>query len=138
MTATSPTLNSTLRLASSSFGDAAPTRGAGSASREPNLLRHPAGAESWDPPVLRPTRCPDKGTGLTDPAKRPVKYGVKAGAVEYRGCIAAATPARPGLHAHAQATRLDAPVLVKELRDLLGAKLVAYLGGVRETRAVRQ
>jgi len=29
-------------------------------------------------------------------------------------------------------------VLVKELRDLLGAKLVAYLGGVRETRAVRQ
>lgn len=30
------------------------------------------------------------------------------------------------------------PVLVKELRDLLGARLVAYLGGVRETRAVRQ
>ncbi len=29
-------------------------------------------------------------------------------------------------------------MLVKELRDLLGAKLVAYLGGVRETRAVRQ
>jgi len=29
-------------------------------------------------------------------------------------------------------------VLVKGLRDLLGAKLVAYLGGVRETRAVRQ
>jgi len=28
--------------------------------------------------------------------------------------------------------------LVKGLRDLLGAKLVAYLGGVRETRAVRQ
>jgi hypothetical protein len=33
---------------------------------------------------------------------------------------------------------LDTPVLVKALRDLLGAKLVAYLGGVRETRAVRQ
>jgi len=29
-------------------------------------------------------------------------------------------------------------VLVKGLRDLLGAKLVAYLGGVQETRAVRQ
>jgi len=29
-------------------------------------------------------------------------------------------------------------VLVKELRELLGARLVAYLGGVRETRAVRQ
>lgn len=60
------------------------------------------------------------------------------GAVGYCGCMATATPARPGLHAHALATRLDAPVLVKELRDLLGAKLVAYLGGVRETRAVRQ
>ncbi len=29
-------------------------------------------------------------------------------------------------------------MLVQALRDLLGAKLVAYLGGVRETRAVRQ
>ncbi len=28
--------------------------------------------------------------------------------------------------------------LVTSLRDLLGAKLVAYLGGVKETRAVRQ
>jgi hypothetical protein len=27
---------------------------------------------------------------------------------------------------------------VEQLRDLLGAKLVAYLGGVKETRAVRQ
>jgi hypothetical protein len=52
--------------------------------------------------------------------------------------MATATPQRPGLHAHAQATRLDTAVLVKALRDLLGAKLVAYLGGVRETRAVRQ
>ncbi len=60
------------------------------------------------------------------------------GAVGYCGRMATATPARPGLHAHALATRLDTPVLVKELRDLLGAKLVAYLGGVRETRAVRQ
>jgi len=49
-----------------------------------------------------------------------------------------ATPQRPGLHAHAQAIRLDTPALVKALRNLLGAKLVAYLGGVRETRAVRQ
>ncbi|MDQ1716529.1 MAG: hypothetical protein QOE89_482 [Pseudonocardiales bacterium] len=48
-----------------------------------------------------------------------------------------ATPARPDL-AYANATRLDPAVLVKELRDLLGAKLVAYLGGVKETRAVRQ
>ena len=67
-----------------------------------------------------------------------MKSGVKVAAGEYRGSTAAATPARPTLHAHAQATRLDTPILVKELRDLLGARLVAYLGGVRETRAVRQ
>lgn len=52
--------------------------------------------------------------------------------------MATATPPRPGLQAHARAVRLDTPVLVTELRDLLGARLVAYLGGVRETRAVRQ
>jgi hypothetical protein len=45
---------------------------------------------------------------------------------------------RPGFDAYTQAMRLDTAVLVKELRELLGAKLVAYLGGVRETRAVRQ
>lgn len=48
------------------------------------------------------------------------------------------TPARPDLAAHHTATRLEPAVLVQELRDLLGAKLVAYLGGVKETRAVRQ
>lgn len=52
--------------------------------------------------------------------------------------MATVTPQRPGLQAHAQATRLDTAVVVKALRDLLGAKLVAYLGGVQETRAVRQ
>jgi hypothetical protein len=52
--------------------------------------------------------------------------------------MTATSPQRAGLRAHARAVRLDTPVLVKELRDLLGAKLVAYLGGVRETRAVRQ
>lgn len=49
-----------------------------------------------------------------------------------------ATPQRPGLHAHARAIRLEMPALVGELRELLGARLVAYLGGVHETRAVRQ
>jgi hypothetical protein len=48
------------------------------------------------------------------------------------------TPQRPGLRAHEESVRLDTPVLVKDLRELLGAKLVAYLGGVRETRAVRE
>lgn len=44
------------------------------------------------------------------------------------------TPALPG-----SVVNLGEPsVLAKELRDQLGAKLVAYLGGVRETRAVRQ
>ena len=38
------------------------------------------------------------------------------------------TPARPDL-AYINATRLDPAQLVTELRDLLGAKLVAYLGG---------
>ena len=46
--------------------------------------------------------------------------------------------ARPDLAAYASATRLEPAVLVKELRELLGARLVAYLGGVKETRAVRQ
>lgn len=48
------------------------------------------------------------------------------------------SPARPGLDAFERSVRLPMPQLVSELRDLLGAKLVAYLGGVRETRAVRQ
>jgi hypothetical protein len=45
---------------------------------------------------------------------------------------------RPDLASYAEAMRLDTAVLVKGLREVLGAKLVAYLGGVRETRAVRQ
>ena len=48
------------------------------------------------------------------------------------------SPARAGLDAFERSVRLPVPQLVTELRDLLGAKLVAYLGGVRETRAVRQ
>jgi hypothetical protein len=47
------------------------------------------------------------------------------------------TPARPDL-AYVNAMRLKPAELVAELRDLLGARLVAYLGGVKETRAVRQ
>jgi hypothetical protein len=33
---------------------------------------------------------------------------------------------------------MDLPELVQALRDILGAKLVAYIGAVQETRAVRQ
>lgn len=49
-----------------------------------------------------------------------------------------ATPARPDLDAFAEATRADQQDLVRALRGLLGARLVAYLGAVKETRAVRQ
>ncbi|WP_182347852.1 hypothetical protein [Tomitella gaofuii] len=46
--------------------------------------------------------------------------------------------ARPDLAAYEESSRMSTAELVTALRDLLGAKLVAYLGGVRETRAVRQ
>jgi hypothetical protein len=45
---------------------------------------------------------------------------------------------RGGLKAHQDSIRLADDVLVRNLRDLLGAKLVAYIGSVKETRAVRQ
>jgi hypothetical protein len=56
-----------------------------------------------------------------------------------RRCVMSlATPARPDLEAFAEATRAEQPELVRGLRDLLGARLMAYLAGVKETRAVRQ
>ena len=48
------------------------------------------------------------------------------------------TVARGDLRAYEESVRLPTPELVERLRDLLGAKLVAYVGSVRETRAVRQ
>lgn len=45
---------------------------------------------------------------------------------------------RPELAAYNAAARMGQPELVTALRELLGAKLVAYLGRVKETRAVRQ
>ncbi len=50
----------------------------------------------------------------------------------------AATAARPGLAAHTLAVRSTFPEVVASLRELLGPRLVAYLGSVRETRAVHQ
>lgn len=52
--------------------------------------------------------------------------------------IMTAAHPRPDLAAYAEAARMSQPELVAALRDLLGAKLVAYLGRVSETRAVRQ
>lgn len=48
------------------------------------------------------------------------------------------TPARPDLEAYAIATRAETAEVVTNLCRLLGARLVAYIGGVTETRAVRQ
>lgn len=48
------------------------------------------------------------------------------------------TPPRGDLEAYEESVRLTVPDLVSGLRDLLGARLVAYLGSVKETRAVRQ
>lgn len=46
--------------------------------------------------------------------------------------------ARPDLEAYDHAARVEFPVVVKELCDILGPKLVAYIAEVREVRAVRQ
>lgn len=46
--------------------------------------------------------------------------------------------ARPDFAAHDRAHRLPIDAVVAELRDVLGARLVAYLAGVTETRAVRE
>jgi hypothetical protein len=46
--------------------------------------------------------------------------------------------ARPDLAAHQEVVRMDSRRVVKELIELLGGRLVAYIAGVTETRAVRQ
>ena len=45
---------------------------------------------------------------------------------------------RPDLAAHERAVRTPFPELVEQLRSLLGARLTAYLGAVKETRAVHE
>lgn len=51
--------------------------------------------------------------------------------------MAIAAP-RPDLEAHAHAIRADFATVARELRELLGARLTAYLGSVKETRAVHE
>ena len=48
------------------------------------------------------------------------------------------TAPRPDLEAFDYATRAPFNFVAKELIDILGAKLVAYIAGVREARAVQQ
>ena len=50
----------------------------------------------------------------------------------------ATTRPRPDLAAYNEAARMSQAELVSALREILSAKLVAYLGRVKETRAVRQ
>lgn len=52
--------------------------------------------------------------------------------------MAGTTTARGDLRAHRESVTLDTGVIVTRLRDILGATLVAYLGEVKETRAVAQ
>ena len=52
--------------------------------------------------------------------------------------MAGVTLSRPELQAHEHAMRLSFPEMVTELRDLLTPRLVAYLAGINETRAVHQ
>ncbi len=46
--------------------------------------------------------------------------------------------ARPDYAAHERAVRASFPEVVSTLREILGAKLCAYLGSVKETRAVHE
>lgn len=50
----------------------------------------------------------------------------------------AVTHARPDFAAHTKTVRASFQEVAAELRSVLGARLVAYLGSVRETRAVNQ
>lgn len=52
--------------------------------------------------------------------------------------MAEATIGRPELKAHDHAVRANLPVVATELRELLTPRLVAYLAGVTETRAVHE
>jgi hypothetical protein len=45
---------------------------------------------------------------------------------------------RPDLACHEDAMRKPFPAVAAELREILGARLVAYIGRVKETRAVRE
>lgn len=51
---------------------------------------------------------------------------------------ASRTAPRPDLEAFDYATRAPFTFVAKELIEILGARLVAYIAGVRETRAVQQ
>jgi hypothetical protein len=75
---------------------------------------------------------------MLEPRHRLQKTGIQ-GVIE--GAIYYAIPMSlltPGLRAYEAAMRSSTAELVTALRAVLGAKLVAYVGSVGDTRAVRQ
>jgi hypothetical protein len=52
--------------------------------------------------------------------------------------MAISSSARPDYAAHARAVRASLPEVVDSLRAILGARLCAYIGSVKETRAVNE
>lgn len=52
--------------------------------------------------------------------------------------IANETTSRPGLQAWNDSVRFGTDSIVSGLRDIVGAKLVAYIGHVSNTRSVRE
>ena len=50
--------------------------------------------------------------------------------------MATVPASRPDLAAHRESLRLPTPEIVKQLVGLIGRKLTAYVGGVRDVRAV--
>ena len=50
--------------------------------------------------------------------------------------MATVPASRPDLAAHREALRLPIPEIVKQLVSLIGRKLTAFVGGVRDIRAV--
>jgi hypothetical protein len=52
--------------------------------------------------------------------------------------MAVSPVARPDYAAHIRAVRCSFPEVVAALREILGLKLCAYLGSVKETRAVNE
>jgi hypothetical protein len=54
------------------------------------------------------------------------------------GIMAQLAPSKPDLTAYENSIRLEPAKIVSELRSRLGARLVAFLAGVSETRAVHE
>lgn len=94
----------------------------------PDLWSSAAGSVAATPGTYRPTSI-DRSL----PVIRYVIYTVIQEVI-----IMSTADAHPDLAAFNDVTRMSDAQLVSGLRELLGAKLVAYLGAVKEVRAVRQ